>query len=105
MAIVSLEDLREQLSFTDDVGGEDTILLSRKIAAAQNHIERLLGFKIEATFGGEGQDPVPPVLVEAVLQLAAWWYEQRETAIVGNGVNDVPFDVSEIVNEYREWAF
>ncbi|GGO55222.1 Phage gp6-like head-tail connector protein [Roseovarius pacificus] len=105
MAIVSLHELEEQLSLTSDVGGEDSLLLSRKIDAAQNHIERLLGFRIEATFGGEGQDPVPPVLVEAVLQLAAWWYEQRETAIVGNAVNDVPFGVSEIVNEYREWAF
>ncbi|WP_211246025.1 head-tail connector protein [Cereibacter changlensis] len=104
MAIVDLSLLKLQLAFTDDMETVDDPLLDRQIQAAQNHIERMLGYKIEATFGGEGQEPIPPALEQAVLQLAAWWYEQRETAVVGSAA-PVPFGVSEIVNEYREFSF
>ncbi|SFP62709.1 head-tail connector protein [Tranquillimonas alkanivorans] len=105
MAIVLLSEVKEQLAFTDDIGSADDQLLTRKIDAAQSHIERLLGFKIEETFGGVDQDPVPPALIEAVSQLAAWWYEQREAAVVGATANEVPFNVREIVNEYRGFTF
>ncbi|EPX85382.1 head-tail connector protein [Salipiger mucosus] len=103
MAIVTVSEIKEQLSFTDDIGSVDDPLLQRKLDAAQNHVERLLGFKIEETFGGEDQDPVPPALIEAVSQLAAWWYEQREAA--GDGAREIPFGVREIVTEYREFTF
>ncbi|MAZ28004.1 MAG: DNA-packaging protein [Cytophagaceae bacterium] len=103
MAILTLDQLKEQLSFTGDMGDVDDALLQRKLAAAQNHVERLLGFKIEEAFGGEDQDEIPPVLIEAVSQLAAWWYEQREAA--GDASREVPFGVREIVAEYREFTF
>lgn len=103
MAIVTLDQLKEQLAFTSDLGTLDDDLLNRKLAAAQNHVERLLGFKIETVFGGTGQDPVPPALVEAVSQLAAWWYENREAA--GEGAREMPFGVAEIILEYREFTF
>lgn len=100
---INLDGLKAQLSFTDDIGATDDALLELKLEAAQNHIERLLGYKIAETFGGAGQDPVPPSLVEAILQLAAWWYENREAA--GAGAREVPFGVREIVAEFREWSF
>jgi hypothetical protein len=103
MAIVDLDQIKEQLSFTDDIGSVDDAMLQRKLDAAQNHVERLLGFKIEEAFGGEGQDAIPPVLIEAVSQLAAWWYEQREVA--GEAAREVPFGVREIITEYREFTF
>ncbi|EYD73614.1 hypothetical protein Rumeso_04735 [Rubellimicrobium mesophilum DSM 19309] len=103
MAIVTLEQVKEQLAFTDDLGTTDDALLGRKIAAAQNHVERLLGFKIEAQFGGTDQEAVPPALVEAVSQLAAWWYESREAA--GPNVQEIPFGVQEVVREYRGFSF
>ncbi|SDY18206.1 head-tail connector protein [Citreimonas salinaria] len=103
MAIVTLQEIKEQLSFTDDIGSVDDALLDRKIHAAQNHVERLLGFKIEETFGGVDQDPIPPLLVEAVSQLAAWWYENRETA--GEASREAPFGVREMITEYREFTF
>ena len=105
MTIATLEELKDQLSFTEDIGAADDALLTKKLDAAQNHVERLLGFKIEETFGGEDQDPVPPALVECVLQLAAWWYEQRETALTGTIVAEIPHGVQEIVTEYREFTF
>ncbi|WP_313349927.1 head-tail connector protein [Paracoccus sp. (in: a-proteobacteria)] len=104
MAIVTLEDVKAQLSLTPDQTADDT-LIQGKIDAAQSHIERLLGFRIGDRFGGEGQEPIPPDLKEAVLQLADWWFENREAVNVGNIVTAVPFNVTNIVNEYREWSF
>lgn len=106
MPIATLDQLKGQLNITPDIGAADDVLLARKLAAAQNHVERLLGFRIADQFPPEGEPPVstvPPDLVEAVLQLAAWWYEAREAA--GEGARDVPFNVREIVTEYRAWSF
>ncbi|AJE47184.1 head-tail connector protein [Celeribacter indicus] len=104
MAIVTLRQVKAQLSFSDDLGiGEDDDLIIRKIEAAQHHLERLLGFRIDETYGGSDQREVPPDLIEAVCQLSAWWYETREAA--GEGAREMPFGVSRIVNEYREFTF
>jgi Phage gp6-like head-tail connector protein len=100
--IVTLDELKSQLNQTLDV---DDTLITSKILAAQQHIERLLGFGIEATYGGSGQSPIPDDLKEAVMQLAAWWYEQRETALVGVSSQSVPFGVTEIVQEYRSFTY
>ncbi len=102
MAIVTLEDVKAQLSLTPDQTADDT-LIQGKIDAAQSHIERLLGFRIGDRFGGEGQEPVPDDLKEAVLQLAAWWFENREAAT--DMSRELPFGVTDIVTEYREWSF
>lgn len=103
MAIVSFEDLCAQTGLTEDAPAEDLAILQQKGDAAQNHIERQLGFRIEQEFGGEDQDPIPPALKECVLQLAAWWFENRET--VSDRDRRLPFGVLEIINEYREWTF
>ncbi|SFB82319.1 head-tail connector protein [Tropicimonas isoalkanivorans] len=103
MAIVTVEELKEHLAFTDDIGSTDDALLARLIDAAENHVNRLLGFIISDTYGGQDQDPVPPALVEAVSQLAAWWYECREAA--GDGAKETPYGVREIVTEFREFTF
>ena len=103
MAILSINDLSEHLSLTGDEGNSDLVMLARLIDSAQGHIERLLGYQIEAQFGGVDQSPIPPSLVQAVKMLAAHWYDQREAA--GEGMKAVPFGVTEIVNEYREFTF
>lgn len=102
MAIVSLEEMKEQLGITPDMGAVDDALITRKIAASQEHIERLLGYKIADNFAPE---EVPASLHEAVCQLAAWWYEQRESALIGVNAAEIPHGVWSIVNEYREWSF
>ena len=104
MSIVTLEEVRDQLSM-EGVGTHDDALIAQKIEAAQAHVERLLGFKIEDEFGGEDQPPIPEPLREAVLQLAAWWYSQREAGLVGHRVEVAPYSVQEIVAEFREWSF
>lgn len=99
MAIVTYEQLAAQVGLTDDAPEQDQTALQQKADAAQNHIERLLGYRIVDQF----PDETPPALVEAVLQLAAWWFENREAASESDRV--LPFGVAEIVNEYREWSF
>ncbi len=103
MTIATLGHLKMHLNFTPDLGPEDDHLLESKLASAQSLIERQLGFKIEERFGGQDQDPIPPDLIEAVLQLAAWWYENRETA--GDGARDMPWGVADIVVAHRDWSF
>jgi len=100
--IVSVTELKEQLNQTLSV---DDTLIGRKIAAAQNHIERLLGVDIEATYGGAGQDPIPDALKEAVSLLAAHWYENREASVIGLSTATIPFGVHELVREYREFSY
>lgn len=103
MAISTLDDLKAQLSFTDDIGNVDDALLQRMLMAAEGYVERKLGFKFADTFGGAGQEAVPGALVEAVLMLAAHWYENREAA--GEAAREQPFGVSDIVREFRDWTF
>lgn len=84
--------------------GDDLLVTDRLIAAAQNQIERLLGYRVLDLYGGENQDAVPPALVQAGCMLVAHWFEQRETA-AERGLSEVPFGVQDIVAEFREFTF
>lgn len=101
MAVVSIDELKEQIGWSADLGAADDALMERKIDAAQAHIENLLGFKIEEKFTGGA----PADLVEAVCQLAAHWIENREATLVGVTAQELPFGVWSIVAENREYSF
>lgn len=103
MTVATLQDLMAQAGLTMDAPGDDLLLLQQKGDAAQNHIERLLGFKIDTMFGGPDLPPVPEAIKECVLQLACWWFENREAA--ADRERHLPFGVKDIVNEYRGWTF
>ena len=103
MAISTLADLREFLSFTADLGVVDDAMLSRMLSASQTLIERQLGFLIEDDFGGVGQEEIPDPLRQAVLMLAAHWYENREA--VGETARELPFGIKDILREYRGFTF
>lgn len=105
MPIATVAQLKEQIGWSADLGTADDGLMGRKLEAAQGHIERQLGFKIGDKYGGQEQDEIPAPLVEAVLQLAAHWFENREATLVGVTAQELPFGVWAIVNEYREWSF
>ena len=102
--IVTVPQIKEQLNI-DAEDNSDDALLSRKIAAAQNHVERLLGFKVAERYGGAEQEAVPPALMEAVSQLAAHWYENREASVIGMSAGALPFGVQDIIREYRDYSF
>ena len=97
---LALADLKAHCNIT---GSTDDPVLSRFLAAARAHIERLLGFKLDDA--DELPDGTPADLELAVLQLAADWYENREVSITGTIITAIPFGVNQIVNEYRRYTF
>ncbi|WP_066715927.1 MULTISPECIES: head-tail connector protein [Hyphomicrobiales] len=97
MAIVDLADMKAHLNITDD---NDDSLISGKLDAAQAALEQQLGYVIEDEF-----DDVPADLAEAVRQLAAHWYENREASVVGVSVHLLPLGVREIIRERRNYSW
>lgn len=103
MPIATVDQLKLQIGWTSDMGSQDDTLMAAKLSAAQDHIERWLGFKIEDRFGAAPLAPAPPSLVEAVLQLAALWYDSRDGA--ADQLRPLPFGIAQIIDSYREWSF
>ena len=57
-----------------------------------------------AGFGATAAD-VPAALREAVMQLAATWYENREAVAVGVSAALLPLSVRDIIRDFRAWSF
>ncbi|WP_259963550.1 head-tail connector protein [Leisingera aquaemixtae] len=81
--------LKSQLNLDHDL---DDALLAHKLDAAEVWIGHHTGTAFAA---GDA------VLTEAALQLAAYWYEQRESASDVT-MRPVPFGVYELLAPYRE---
>lgn len=107
MAIVSLAEIKGQLRI-DDSDNDD--VLERKIDAAQSHLERLLGFKLDEETYPDNADfdfpeSVPAALRECVCQLAAHWYENREAVLIDTNAQALPIGVNDVVTEFRNWSW
>ena len=88
-AITPLNLLKLQLNLDHDL---DDALLAHKLDAAEIWIGNHTGMAFVA---GDA------VLTEAALQLASYWYEQRESASDVT-MRPVPFGVYELLAPYRE---
>ncbi|OWU84662.1 hypothetical protein ATO6_12275 [Oceanicola sp. 22II-s10i] len=55
-----------------------------------------------ANFTGIAFDGTNAAMTEAALQLAAYWYEQREAASFGLTTAPVPFGVRDLLRSYRD---
>jgi uncharacterized phage protein (predicted DNA packaging) len=97
--IVDLETAKQHMNIT---GTADDELITQKVEAAESHINRMLGFEMATGFDPGG---VPQDLKQAVLQLAAHWYENREATVIGVSAQSLPFSLQDIVREYRNWSF
>lgn len=104
MAILTVSDLTDHLNL-GGLDGADDAVLGRLIGAAQSKLEASLGYRIEARYGGEDQEPVPDALVHAVRLLAGHFYENREASIVGVSITEIPFGVADIVADFRGYSF
>ena len=91
-AVTPLALLKSQLNITD---ATDDALLAHKLEAAEEWIAEFIG--------SEGELLGPSAFkTEAILQLAAYWYEQREAASFGVSINPIPFSVHELLRPYCE---
>ncbi len=100
---VTLDDLKAHCNVTFDT---DDALLTRKLAVATAHVENVLGGTLDETFpAAEFPDGVPAPVVEAILQIAAHLYENREVAIVGVTVQEIPLGAHDLLSPYRSWSF
>lgn len=97
MAIVTLAQQKAHLGVTLDV---DDTLIQSQIDAAQSFVETFLGYEIEEEF-----DPVPDDLVSAVKMLAAHWYENRESTLVGLSGQILPNGLDDVLHNRRNWTF
>lgn len=95
--IVTAAQLRAQLRLDADM--EDDAFLAGKIAAAESWIEQYIGEPLA------DMDPLPGAIKEAVLQLAAHLFANREAALVGVSASVMPFGVRELISPWREWEF
>lgn len=101
MHVVTTAELAEHLNLPSLTEVADGAMLDRLAAAAQGYVETHLGFTFADRFD---EHPPPEPLVQAILTLAAHWYEHREAASPERAYA-VPFGVEEIISAYREWSF
>ncbi|MCU0826135.1 MAG: head-tail connector protein [Tabrizicola sp.] len=100
MAVASIDELKEELSFTADLGSVDDDMLTRHLVTAEAVIERHLGFTFAAEYAPPAAAPAP--LKQAVLWLAVDYYEGRGRP---DGAEALPPHVADLVHLYREWSF
>jgi hypothetical protein len=120
--LISVQELRNHLNL--ELGEEEDLFLENKLAAAEQSIGKFMGVDLEVTYyvpdscvageeEGEFECPAPPAgkallpapLREAILQLAAHFYENREPVLVGAGAQALPYNVFDLVGPYRNWSF
>lgn len=92
-SITPLSLLKSQLNIEHDL---DDALLQHKIEAAEGYAHSYIG--------GPIPDPAPAAITQAVLMLAAYWYEIREAATVGGNAYMIPFGVHDLLQAYRQWV-
>ena len=95
---VSIANLKAHLNLTTDATDADDALLGDKIAASAEWIAQYTGIPIDAT-------DMPAQVKEAIRQLAAHLYENREATMVGVSVQSLPFGLLDLLMPYREWVF
>mgnify|MGYP001493833867 CR=1 FL=1 len=94
MSIVSLEDQKKHMNVDFD---DDDALISDKIDAAESYTTALVGVDIAS------MSPVPAALKQAIMMLAAHFYENREAASFDGRANQLPFSFLGLIAPYRRW--
>lgn len=102
---ILLADAKAHLNVTTDA---DDQLIMRLVAVAQEWLEAQLGYKLTDRFPPAGSpvaSTVPAPLDHAALLMVAHYYENREASVVGVNAQPLPFGVSDIVNDFRDWSW
>lgn len=93
MDIITLAEFQAHARISDDTENEEALAL---IDAANGYVTGLID---------PADDYDPPADVRlATLQIAAHWWERRETA-GPETLSDIPFNASAILVNHRAWSF
>lgn len=95
MPAVSLYDLKAHLNITIDA---DDALLADKLAAAKAWVSSYTASDVDA-------DGTPAPINEAVRQLTAHLYSNREATLIGITAQSLPFGFLDLLASYRAFAF
>ncbi len=90
---ITVPELRVQLNLESE---DDDTLLAQKIDAAEAYASSYIC--------GAIPDPAPAAIRQAVLMLAAFWYEAREAATTGGNPYLIPFGVHDLLQAHRAWV-
>lgn len=93
--MIDLEAAKAHLNVTIDA---DDALIGDKLAAAK-------AFVAAYTASDPDSDTSPAPVREAVLQLTAHLYENREASLVGITAQHLPFGFLDLLANYRAFAF
>jgi hypothetical protein len=93
--MIELEAAKAHLNVTIDA---DDALIGDKLAAAK-------AFVGAYTASDPDSDTAPAPVREAVLQLTAHLYENREASLVGITAQHLPFGFRDLLANYRAFAF
>jgi hypothetical protein len=93
---VTVENLKRHLNLEASDTTEDAIL-TEKISVATAFVESYTG--------GAVTNASPEPLNEAIRQLAAHLFENREASLVGVTAKELPFGFLDLIAPYRAWAF
>lgn len=96
MATISVADVKAHANITLD---DDDALIAAKIDAAEEWIGAFVGTPLVEF------DPVPEPIKEAVRQLVAHLYENREATLVGVTMNDVTPGLFDFLAPFRRYVF
>lgn len=95
--MTAIADLKAHLNLEHDL---DDDLLAGKIAAAEGLVARHIGAEEPLAYAD-----APAPLREAILSLAAHFYENREASLVGVSASELPFGFHDLVRPFRTWSF
>jgi uncharacterized phage protein (predicted DNA packaging) len=91
---VTLQSLKAHLNLTTN---DDDALLTDKLAAATEWTSKFTGIPADAA-------DAPAPVNEAVRQLAAHLYENREASLIGVTAQSLPFGFLDLLEPYRAWV-
>jgi uncharacterized phage protein (predicted DNA packaging) len=97
MEIITLDEFKDHARIDfDDMDTE----IQAKVDAANEYVSKMLDIAEDDLPDYEPPDD----LKQAVMMIAAHWYENREDTYPGS-INEVPLDAQEILLNHRGWAF
>ena len=89
-----VEDFAKHLNGVpaEDIAG----VLPRILNAAENHVLAMLG---------KDHTAAQPVVDQAILMLAAHWYENREASVIGVSAQSLPLWFDDLIANHRNYTF